>query len=170
MMNKTNMNKENYLLREKGSVAIEFSMVFIPFIISILFIAELCRVAYLSSTLDLILSESGKIASMSTAPENYQKHFTKEVNSRIKQWPLLSRDVDVDLSILYCDSLETMIRKISHCSSNITFDKPLALYRLSIDYQPLFFIFPREITVRELSRKIVFVQEFLRDTTGENNV
>lgn len=153
----------SYLLGERGVVAIEFAMVFLPFILSILFIAEMCRVVYLSSALDLILAESGQVASISLAPENYKKYFTKELNERMEHWPLLSRSVDVDLSILYCDSIATIVHDTGGCSLTSALNKPLALYKVSIDYQPLFFIFPRDITVRELSRRIAFVQEFQRE-------
>lgn len=159
----------SYLLGERGVVAVEFAMVFLPFILSILFIAEMCRVVYLSSALDLILAESGQVASISAAPENYKRYFAKELNDRMEHWPLLSRSVDIDLSILYCDSIATVVHNLSGCSSSNALNKPLALYQVSIDYQPLFFIFPREFTIPELSRSITFVQEFQREMGEESD-
>lgn len=158
-----------YFYRTTGSVAIEFSMVFIPFIISILFIAELCRVVYLSSALDLMLAESGHVASITTSPEKYNTYFTEELNKRMTRWPLISRPAVVSVSILYCDNLSYLATEQNRCSTTISVDKPLALYQLTVNYQPLFFIFPRTMTERELKRRVVFVQEFQRPVLEDDN-
>ncbi|HGB4585863.1 TPA: TadE/TadG family type IV pilus assembly protein, partial [Salmonella enterica subsp. enterica serovar Reading] len=56
-------NKLRFLVtNERGSALVEVAFVLIPFIVTILFIAELCRVTFISSSLDLVLAESGKIS------------------------------------------------------------------------------------------------------------
>lgn len=152
---------QRFWMRDSGVASIEFSMVFIPFIMSILFVAELCRIVYLSSTLDLVLAESGHIASISTSASNYEKYFSQEMNKRIKQKPLFSRDASVNVSILYCDSIDALTSpNFSSCIAGPPDNMPLAIYSIRIDYNPLFFIFPRDVAVRELSRRIVLIQEF----------
>lgn len=140
-------------------------MVFIPFIMSILFIAEMSRVVFISSALDLIIAESGHIASITRVPENYQRYFNEEINRRMTTWPLISRDVHVVVSVTWCDNIASVINR--SCSSGNPLNKPLAIYRVATDYQPLFFIFPIQNIVRELSRKVLFVQEFQRDAEND---
>ncbi|EIY2675374.1 hypothetical protein MMK78_006275 [Raoultella planticola] len=154
-----------YLCDEHGVAAMEFSMVFIPFIISILFIAEMCRVVFISSALDLIIAESGHIAAITRVPENYQHYFNDEINKRMADWPLISRDVHVELSVAWCDSISAVLNHA--CTTTDARNKPLAFYSVTTDYQPLFFFFPSQSVIRELSRKILLVQEFQRETEND---
>lgn len=154
-----------YLWSERGVAAMELSMVFIPFIISILFIAEMCRVVFISSALDLIIAESGHIASITQVPENYQLYFNDEINKRMASWPLISRDVHVELSVTWCDSIAAVINNA--CTTTDATGKPLAFYKVTTDYQPLFFFFPNQSVIRELSRRILLVQEFQRETEND---
>lgn len=150
-----------FWIRENGVASVEFAMVFIPFIISILFIAELCRVAYISSTLDLLLAESGHVASVSSSASNYQQYFLREMNEKIRQKPLFSRGANIHLSIMYCADIEALTSTdFSRCISEPPDNMPLAVYKISVDYRPLFFIFPRASIAHELSRRIVLIQEF----------
>lgn len=155
----------HYLCSEQGIAAIEFSMVFIPFIISILFIAEMCRVVFISSALDLIIAESGHIAAITRVPENYQHYFNEEVNKRMADWPLISRDVRVELSVSWCDNISAVINHA--CTTADVSSKPLAFYQVTTDYQPLFFFFPSQSVIRELSRKILLIQEFQREVEND---
>ncbi|HHG8774040.1 TPA: TadE/TadG family type IV pilus assembly protein [Raoultella planticola] len=165
MSKKTKSILRHYICGEQGVAAIEFSMVFIPFIISILFIAEMCRVVFISSALDLIIAESGHIAAITRVPENYQHYFNDEINKRMADWPLISRDVHVELSVAWCDDISAVIRHA--CTATDARSKPLAFYQVTTDYQPLFFFFPSQSIIRELSRKILLVQEFQRETEND---
>lgn len=148
-----------YFFRQRrAATAIEFSLVFIPFISSVLFIAEMCRVVYISSAIDLILAESAQIASLTTTPENYEKYFKAEINKRMSRWPLLSSNLNAVLKINYCSSITQVID--GQCASTVGVGMPLALYHVETDYQPLFFIFPASIMNGELSRTVLLVQEF----------
>ena len=48
--------------------------------------------------------------------------------------------IKLNFSVLYCDSVGMLVDNKSHCSSTNSVNKPLALYSVSVDYQPLFFI------------------------------
>lgn len=165
MLRKAKTIVRNNLNGEQGVAAIEFSMVFIPFIISILFIAEMCRVVFISSALDLILAESGHIAAITRKPENYQYYFNNEINKRMSKWPLISHEVHVAISVTWCDNITAVINHA--CTTTDARNKPLAFYNVTTDYKPLFFFFPSRIIMGELSRKILLVQEFQRDRKND---
>ncbi|HDG9831211.1 TadE family protein [Raoultella ornithinolytica] len=165
MFKKVKNGLRHYLSAEHGVAAMEFSMVFIPFIISILFIAEMCRVVFISSALDLIIAESGHIAAITRAPENYQQYFNAEINKRMADWPLISREIHVELSVSWCDSISAVINHT--CTTMDARNKPLAFYKVTTDYQPLFFFFPSQSVIRELSRRILLVQEFQREAEND---
>lgn len=143
-----------------ATAAIEFSLILIPFMTTIMFIAEICRVIYISSSVDLILSESAWKASISQNPENYERYFNQVLNARIAQWPLLSREVKATVSIKYCDSINQIIT--GSCVNNNGTSKPLAIYNVKIFYTPLFFIIPASMIFGEIKRSILLVQESQR--------
>ena len=165
MSKKTRNLIRHYLRGEDGVVAIEFSMVFIPFIISVLFIIEMSRVVFVSSAMDLIIAESGHLASITRAPEKYQLYFNEEINKRMTSWPLISSDVKVKVSVVWCADLAEIIK--NNCNATDARNRPLAMYGVVTDYQPLFLFFPIKSIVHELSRKVLFVQEFQRESEDE---
>ncbi|MRT55617.1 hypothetical protein GJV11_05770 [Enterobacteriaceae bacterium RIT693] len=143
---------------EQGTIALEFSAAIIPFIMSVLFIAEMCRVAHLSATLDLALAQSANIASTSTSHANYESYFSEEINERIRRGPLFSKNTRVQTSVVYCTNMSEFIAE--RCTAGTAIGRPLAVYSASVSYEPLFFIFPKKTVTNKLSRKIVLVQEF----------
>lgn len=145
---------------DSATAAIEFSLILIPFMTSIMFIAEICRVIYISSSVDLILSESAWKTSILQKPENYEWYFNQELNARIAQWPLLPREVKATVRIKYCDSTNQIIT--GSCVNNDGTSKPLAIYNVKIGYTPLFFILPASMPFGEMKRSTLLVQESQR--------
>lgn len=146
-----------------GSATLEFSLIFIPFIMAFLFLAELCRVVYISSALDLVLAESSYRTSLRDPDSDYHAYFTKALNERLAIWPLFTRKNTMSVSVQYCDDITALIEKSNHCSSTHAVGKQLALYHVSIDYQPLFFLFPTVMVGQRLKRTVAYVQEFQRE-------
>lgn len=145
-----------------GSAALEFSLILIPFIMALLFLAELCRVVYISSALDLILAESSYRTSLRQPDSDYRAYFKKAFNERLDVWPLFTQKNTIRVSAQYCNDIAALIENGKHCSSTHAVGKPLALYDVNIHYQPLFFIFPTVMVEQRWKRKIAFVQEFQR--------
>ncbi|WP_367272951.1 TadE/TadG family type IV pilus assembly protein [Candidatus Symbiopectobacterium sp.] len=164
--NKELNNKTNHSISwyrsSSGSSALEFSLLFIPFVMAFLFLAELCRVVYISSALDLILAESSYRTSLRQPDSDYHAYFTKALKKRLGVWPLFSRNIEVHVSARYCDDVTALIENVKYCSSIHATGKPLALYHVNINYQPLFFLFPTVMVEQQWKRKVAFVQEFQR--------
>lgn len=150
----------HFVHSDTATVAVEFSLILIPFMITIMFVSEICRVIYISSSIDLILSESARKASISINPENYERYFNRELNARISQWPLLSKKVNTVINIKYCDDVNQVVTRT--CVSNNGIGKPLAIYDIKTDYTPVFFILPTSMTLRELKRSALLIQESQR--------
>ncbi len=113
-------------------------MVFIPFIISILLLLRCAGWFYfLGAGSDY--RRVGAHCRYYPVPENYQHYFNDEINKRMADWPLISRDVHVELSVAWCDSISTVINHV--CTTTDARNKPLAFYNVTTDYQPLFFSF-----------------------------
>lgn len=147
------------LSRSDGAVAIEFAFVVIPFIISILFIMELCRVVYIMSSIDLILSEASSATATRSSIVDNNDYFEKMVNNMSNGWALLlvGKDVKVNTNIEYCATINDLTAR--RCSTAGLNTSPLAIYEVNVPYSPIFFVFPSSLVQKQMTRRIVLVQE-----------
>lgn len=150
--------------KEDGAAAIEFAFVVIPFLISILFIMELCRVIYVMSSVDLILSESSSATVTLKNSTDSEKYFESVVNEMSKGWALLltGENLKIKTKIVYCQTIAQLAS--NQCSSNTasptaSSTATLGVYTLTVPYEPLFFVFPSSLIQKTMVRKIVLVQE-----------
>lgn len=151
-----------FINNQRGSALVEVSFVIFPFIMTVLFIAEICRITFISASLDLALAESGRMSSVSYSSENYKSNFEKSLKDKLTSWPLFSRDVKIEQSIKSCSDIDMLIASPARCSSEQHKNNPLALYSVKIEYKPVFFIFPSNFVNNELQRSVVLIQEFQR--------
>lgn len=150
---------EKLFSRNDGAVAIEFAFVVIPFVISILFIMELCRVVYVMSSVDLILSEAGNASVTLSSASKADEYFDDMINKMAQNWPFLlySKDIKIQTSIQYCNSITELAS--SKCSSSYSSDALLSIYQITVPYKPVFFAFPNSLLQNDMVRRVVFVQE-----------
>lgn len=151
-------NLRKMLTNCTGGVTIEYAIVIIPFIITVLFIMELCRVTYIMSSIDLILAEgSGAAASLSDTSSGGD-YFKRMIKKQAEQSPLLlSDDIDVITDVSYCQNISQLLD--DRCTPTGAESAPLSIYKISVPYKPLFFIFPISFLKDKMSRKVIMVQE-----------
>lgn len=152
-----------HVVTERGVAAIEFALVFAPFMMSVLFIIEICRMVFVSSAVDMIIAESGNIAAVTTTPDKYYKYFNDEMNKRMQDWPLISNDVIVKVSLASCKDIDAVIDNKCSTSGTPGSSDGLAFYSMQADYKPLFYFFPTSSAEKILSRRILLVQEHQLD-------
>lgn len=146
-----------------GAASIEFSVVLIPFLASLLFIMELCRIMYLTAAVDLVLAESARYISLEPSATDYSQSFNRVLNDNIALWPLLASGQPVNVSVSHCANLADLRDMVSRCTmDDADGNRALAVYSLTYHYKPLFFIFSAGKFDSLLSRKVVFIQEAKR--------
>ncbi|MBA7848241.1 pilus assembly protein [Klebsiella sp. RHBSTW-00465] len=149
---------KNFLCNTKGSIAIEYAFVVIPFIISILFIMEICRVTYIMSSVDLILSESSSATSTLSKSSDSSAYFRRMAKKMSQGSPLLLfGDMEIKKEVTYCANFEELTT--GTCTSNSLGSNPLGIYKIEVPYKPLFFIFPASYFQNKMVRKIILIQE-----------
>ncbi|CNK81234.1 putative tight adherance operon protein [Yersinia frederiksenii] len=148
----------SFIHSRKGSITIEFSMVFILFIVMLLFSAEIARLFYTSASLDLAISEAVKSA------KNKQRDDSNSYNTVLKKELLSQRgilgtfitdDNSVKTSVTFSLSIDDII------NNNMSGDNksPLAKYTVSYLYRPVFFPIPSLWADSLLLREVIFAQE-----------
>lgn len=148
-----------FLRSSNGSVTVEFATVFILFIFTLLFSAEISRLLYISASLDLAVSEAEKSAKNKQEDDSatYQSVF---LNSLMAQKGLLGTFITnnnaVTANVEFSDNTADII---ANKMSKVYTDQKLARYSVSYTYSPLFFPIPSVWSNILLSREVIFVQE-----------
>jgi len=148
---------------QHGIATIEFALTVTLFIFMVLFIAEISRMAYVSSVIDLAVSEAAKQGKNAPASTDggynarFNRHLTEQGGSL---WFFLTREDAVELNITYANSIEEMIN--TGGSLKDAKDQSLARYHLLYRYHPMFFPFPKKWANSLFNREVIFVQEYER--------
>ena len=151
------------LLRQRGAVTIEFAFTAIIFLMLVLFIAEISRLAYISAVIDLAVSEAAKEAKNGSARQasDYRNRFeTRLFQQGGGLWAFLTRDDAVTVNISWATSITDMIN--TGGSTADAHFRPLARYQLQYRYHPMFFFIPDIWAYNFLNREVIFVQEYER--------
>ncbi len=157
------LSKCKRICDNSGAASVEFSVVLIPFLASLLFIMELCRILYLTAAVDLVLAESARYISLEPSSTDYSLSFNQMLNDNIVLWPLLASDQPVNVSVSHCEKITDLRNMAIKCTTDdVDGKKVLAVYSLTYHYKPLFFLFSYGKFDSLLSRKVVFIQEAKR--------
>ncbi|VUS64796.1 TadE/TadG family type IV pilus assembly protein [Klebsiella spallanzanii] len=149
---------KRFYKNSNGAIAIEYAFVVIPFIMSILFVMEICRVTYIMSSVDLILAESSSATSTLNKSADNSTYFKKMADKMSQESPLLIfRNMQITTDVTYCASFEQLTT--GACVDKNIGSNPLGIYKIEVPYKPLFFIFPASFFKDKMVRKIILIQE-----------
>lgn len=163
MTRRPKLSRAGSQARQRGAVTVEFAFTIIVFLMLVLFIAEISRLAYVSAVMDLAVSEAAKEAKNGPAGQSgdYRRRFEKRLFEQGGSlWAFLTRKDAVTLHIAYAASIDEMIRQGG--STGDPRARPLARYQLQYRYHPMFCLLPDVWANNFLNREVIFVQEFER--------
>ncbi|WP_145524375.1 TadE/TadG family type IV pilus assembly protein [Yersinia vastinensis] len=147
-----------FFRQNNGSITIEYAILFTLFIFMLLASAEISRLLYISSSLDLAISEAAKSAKNKKSNDN-SSYLSVLKQNLVKQKGMLgifiTKDNQVGARIFFYQNLSDIIN--NNPSDNTR--SPLAKYTVSYLYHPIFFPFSTHWSKTLLSREVIFVQE-----------
>ncbi|ENA5520849.1 pilus assembly protein [Escherichia albertii] len=145
-----------FMASSKGITTIEFAGVFIPFIISILFVAEICREIYVISVVDLVISEQGNVASRKN---NYNDMDMKEkINEHLNAWPLIYKTKEINIAYkLYNKVSDVYSEKGADTKDEYA---PIVAYDCVVSIPYIFLPLEKNFVVR---RKVLYIREHAFD-------
>ncbi|CNH46316.1 TadE/TadG family type IV pilus assembly protein [Yersinia pekkanenii] len=162
------MNKirKRFFHSNEGSIAVEFSIVIVLFIFTLLSCAEIARLLYISASLDLAVSETAKSTKNKEIDYNitYQETFHQKL---MRQQGVLGSFITANNAIIvnvyFSNSISDMSNNLSSLTNNNRNERyrgeKLARYTVSYFYRPIFFPFPSSWTNILLKREVIFAQE-----------
>lgn len=153
------MRKKRWLFYRSntGSVTIEFTIVFVIFIFTLLFSAEISRLIYISASLDLAVSEAAKAAkNKEINSESYQSIFDSKI---IEQQGLFGKFINPDNTIATVEFANSIADITSNNMSSYYSNQKLARYTVRYIYKPILFPIPSIWASSLLSREVVFANE-----------
>ncbi|WP_150539626.1 TadE/TadG family type IV pilus assembly protein [Actinobacillus vicugnae] len=149
----------------KGVATIEFSLTIGLFILILFMIAEGCRIALLSSYLDLSVSEASRTTRKQPAGSNYEQTFNDSLKKHGSLWTFLNQESITEVKVKYAKNLDDLVQqKFQTNASGVAF----AQYAFQYKYKPLFFWVPQAAVEPLFNRSIVVLQEYEKDKSISN--
>ncbi|WP_018651046.1 TadE/TadG family type IV pilus assembly protein [Actinobacillus capsulatus] len=149
-----------FIRNVKGVATIEFSLTIGLFILVLFMIAEGCRIALLSSYLDLSVSEASRVTRKNPAGSDYQKLFNDSLKNNGRLWSFLSQDAITEVNVKYANTFDDLVeQRLKDESKGSAF----AQYSFQYKYKPLFFWVPKGAVEPLFHRNIVVLQEYEKD-------
>ena len=140
-----------------GSVTVEFTIVFVLFIFTLLFSAEISRLLYISASLDLAVSEAAKSAkNKEINNESYQSIFNSKL---IEQQGIFGKFISPNNTVATVEFANSIADITSNKMSAQHSNQKLARYTVRYKYKPMFFSIPSIWADSLLSREVIFAQE-----------
>ncbi|MDD1794647.1 pilus assembly protein [Enterovibrio makurazakiensis] len=144
--------------QQSGVITLEFAIGFPLLFFFLMFWVEICVIGYLSSVVDYAISESSRTA-RSSANANYESIFRTAISNSNDFWTKVVDPTKFSISVEFYDSLDSAA---SRAGTVLGSDKPIALYQVSYEYEPMFsYLYDAETL--NLSREVIAIQEFERD-------
>lgn len=153
-----NGNVITFFRSNNGSIAIEFLIVFILFIFILLSSAEITRLLYISSNLDLAFSEATKTAKNRNITDNrdYNTILRQRLITQTGVFGAFIADSNIVTDVTFSNSINDIINNAQQDDNNLV----LAKYTASYTYRAVFFPIPTIFANTLLKREVIFVQEY----------
>lgn len=146
--------REQFFRSNEGMVTIEFTIVFVLFLLTLLSCAEIGRLLYISASLDLAVSEAVK--STKNRENNNSAVLRQNLNSQNGiLGTFITNDNAINTTVEFSNSISNLINQTYSGAQR----SPLAKYSVTYTYQPLFFPISSHWANIQLSREVIFVQE-----------
>ncbi|MBN8105314.1 TadE/TadG family type IV pilus assembly protein [Vibrio vulnificus] len=163
--------------KNQGVVSVEFAIGFIFFWFMCAFWVEVSLMSYISSLGDLAISETVRQSKTLKNTNEFSNTFKNLLNNDRSLWnPFIKRE-NLAISVQYIKSIDDLANQDS---SNVCVvpqgqqericgtagDSPIAVYRFSYQYKPIFNYFMDNKTL--FTREMIAVQEYQRDKFNVN--
>ena len=170
-MNVMVSDKESQLSKESGVAAIEFSLGFLAFFMMIALFVEISYMSYISSITDLMIAQSVKDSKLYSQDSDFKTIFENRLKDGHELWSSLVNKNNFRFSIRYIKDFSMLQQVNDVCEpkgeegqivNGVCGDAngaPIAIYRISYDYIPVFNFYSKGFFAREM----IVVQEYQRD-------
>ncbi|AQS38110.1 TadE-like protein [Shewanella psychrophila] len=146
--------------RQLGVISIEFAIGSIVMFLVTFGIFEISRLIYVINLTESALRESSRDTRVwdgERTGELYGQRMTQMFEKKGEIWHLLVDPSRYQLSISYFESLQDLIDNKSSGTQAKQQRSPLALYEISYDYTPMFFL--AGVIEKKISRRILVTME-----------
>ncbi len=150
--------------KQTGVVAIEFALGLLAFLGMIFYWIEVSYLGFVSSVVDYAVVEASRVSRHNPDTDVSDSFYTDKFKGVLDlSGSLWAHFLDVEeftVTTSYYTSVEALENKAPVASPK---DAPLAIYRLSYPYQPLFMsLFLPEDQTMNITREVIAVQEYER--------
>ncbi|PAF43630.1 TadE/TadG family type IV pilus assembly protein [Helicobacter sp. 11S02596-1] len=155
-MTKKTDGLNNFIAEKSGVAAIEFAILFLPFMLLILSLLETMILIYQISSIDYALSKAARFASASLPTAGYETRFKASINESMPQVLGFLRPGDIQTSLEFCRSIDELVS--GTCTGNNEQNK-FIIYTITAKLQPMFKILRLGPSEDRLITKTVYYSE-----------
>lgn len=157
--------------KESGVAAIEFSLGFLAFFMMIALFFEITYMSYISSITDLMIAQAVRDSKLHNQGSDFKTIFENRLKSDQEIWSSLVNKNNFRFSIRYVKDFSMLKNVKAICEPKNedgevvdgvcgeALGSPIAIYRISYDYIPVFNFYSKGF----FSREMIVVQEYQRD-------
>ncbi len=153
--------------RQRGVISIEFAIGIVGFIMMFLFWVEVSYMGYVSSVVDLAITESSRDAK-NAEEEDYKEKFTEVVQADDSLWGSFINIDNLSMTTRYYNNVSELALPCEQGEEG-TCDEvgepknsALAIYTLNYNYSPIFNLLFDLSNDIGLSREVIVIQEYER--------
>ncbi len=162
-------------IKQKGVVAIEFAIGFMAFWMMCMVWIEMSYMSYVSAICDVTIAKAARIAKKANLdadpnPANtmYLSSFESALKDSGSAWGKLVDPEKFHATVHYLRSVDDLVKvekackpdKNNKCGADKIDNSPIAIYRISYDFNPTLTFFMHDDTV--FTREVIVVQEYER--------
>lgn len=150
---------------QSGVVAIETALGMVAFLVMIGYWIEVSYMGFVSALVDYTVAETSRSA-RTTDNTDYREKVRQLLDDSDSLWAVFVDPDRLSLQVHYYDTVADLGRRCADdkpfCGQVAKTFAPLAVYRVSYSYRPLFISFFPSLKSMAISREAIAVQEYER--------
>lgn len=146
----------------KGVISIEFSLIFPWLLIMFLFVLEMGRLMFISSSLNLVVATTARKTALyeqlNKNGTSYPTIFYNELEKELPLWGVVTDKDSLIVNVKYCNTIQDVIYE--KCDNSLRDTREIIFYEISYKYNAFFGSLFTKLADSSLTRRTVVYREF----------
>lgn len=152
----------NIIKEKRGVISIELAICFPVFLLMFIFVLEMNRLMFISSSLDLLTADVARRASITENinknTSSYSNIFYNELSKELSLWPMLTSQDNFIVQVEFCNNIKNIVD--DNCNTTSASLSKIIHYKVEYRYNAFFSSLFSNLADTSLKRESVVYREF----------
>ena len=152
----------NIIKEKRGVISIELAICFPVFLLMFIFVLEMNRLMFISSSLDLLTADVARRASITENinknTSSYSNIFYNELSKELSLWPMLTSQDNFIVQVEFCNNIKNIVD--DNCNTTSASLSKIIHYKVEYRYNAIFSSLFSDLADTSLKRESVVYREF----------